>query len=417
MPLIFLYSDQLIFAFTQTDLLGVDQSGFPIGIGVQAMELIVLMIAVLMMMLIVLVTTAACIAVFVVEHARGSQFRRCVDQIHTGLIESHGVETASDAQVGYDSRIVVCPTVALGADIHDERDMEGRFVLQNCLRVFVYLVVEYLARLFAAVHSRLFRTQGYTLTAAYAVVVVDGGFLIHYVDGIVVAVLFADATADTVVAHHLRLSGGVHVFLAGYAACTHTDVLERTAKSGHLVPLEVGHRDDGIGLCYSGADTRFGTVFAIDGHDSLVFATQAIGYDHIATGHDGVKTIDHSGVQMIYSIVATTGIEGVAIGQERLGTHLPKDTNDYSGVVGADVRHVAEFAKVNLDGGELTLQIEGGQAGLTNHVLQFLLQVVSGLGTKIGKIYFAHNWVQNYKNFLICANSRCIFCDFFMFTH
>lgn len=68
----FLYSDQLIFAFTQTDLLGVDQAGFPIGIGVQAMELVVLVIAMLMMMLIVLVTAAACIAVFVVEHARGS---------------------------------------------------------------------------------------------------------------------------------------------------------------------------------------------------------------------------------------------------------------------------------------------------------------------------------------------------------
>ena len=89
----------------------------------------------------------------------------------------------------------------------------------------------------------------YALAASYAFCIIYNRrvpYLFIYVDGIVRTMLLAGTAAYALLLCNLGLSLRVQEEFAAYTCRTHTQVLKSTAKAGHLVPLEVRHRDNHI---------------------------------------------------------------------------------------------------------------------------------------------------------------------------
>ena len=91
--------------------------------------------------------------------------------------------------------------------------------------------------------------HSHALAASYAFCIIYNRrvpYLFIYVNGIVRTMLLAGTAAYALLLCNLRLSLRVKEEFAAYTCSTHTQVLKSTAKAGHLVPLEVRHRDNHI---------------------------------------------------------------------------------------------------------------------------------------------------------------------------
>src|SRR5664280_2662431 len=172
-----------------------------------------------------------------------------VDEVHTCLVESHRVETRGDADIGYDSRVVEVPAIAVGTDVHDEADVERRLAVQDGVDVFHDLLVERVVGALEHGARGAIHADRDTLPATDTLRVVD--------DSLVIGVpsdrdLWAGTDAGTAggalddVDTWLGLR--VHLHLATPRTTAHAEILERATEAGLLMPLEVRERDDDVGV-------------------------------------------------------------------------------------------------------------------------------------------------------------------------
>src|SRR5664280_2139256 len=101
-----------------------------------------------------------------------------VDEVHTRLVESHRIETRGDADIGYDSRVVEVPAVAVRTDVHDEADVEGRLAVQDGVDIFHDLLVECVVGTLEHWARGAIHANRDTLPATDTLRVVDGGLVI-----------------------------------------------------------------------------------------------------------------------------------------------------------------------------------------------------------------------------------------------
>ena len=144
--------------------------------------------------------------------------------------------------------------------------------------------------------------------------------------------------------------------------------------------------DDGLSVHDSAADEGFLAVFAVDGHSHIVGTGEAVGDDHVAAGLKRAEAVGVGGVKVIQRIAAGADVEGVGVGEERLGAHFPERIHNHLGVVGAQEGQVAGLAEVDLDGGELAVEVHVHHAGALDEAAQLLEQGHIGGGAEIGEI-------------------------------
>lgn len=90
--------------------------------------------------------------------------------------------------------------------------------------------------------------------------------------------------------------------LSGHAGTTHSQVLQGTAEPGLFVSFEMVHRDDDVGIGNGSTNFRCLAVFAVD-FDLAAFSTfQSVGDDHVTLGRNGIESVFHRALQVIYSI-------------------------------------------------------------------------------------------------------------------
>ena len=171
--------------------------------------------------------------------------------------------------------------------------------------------------------------------------------------------------------------------LAGDAGATHAEVLERASETGLLMPLEVGERHHDVGIGEGRADFRGLAVFAVDLYLALVGALEAVGDDHLALRGDGVEAVLHGALQMVDGVGAASGVEGVAVGEERLAPEGAYYVGHACGEVGADVCHIAGLAEMYLQGHEVILDGEVGEAGAAHETLQLVGEAGVGIGAQV----------------------------------
>ena len=85
-------------------------------------------------------------------------------------------------------------------------------------------------------------------------------------DGVVGAVLLAEAATDAQALVHLGLTGGVHFHLARPGAAAHAQVLDGPAKARGLMALEVVQADDDVRVHDGLADLGLLHIVALHGH-------------------------------------------------------------------------------------------------------------------------------------------------------
>ena len=108
----------------------------------------------------------------------------------------------------------------------------------------------------------------------------------------------------------------------------------------------------------------------------------------MAAGGKRVVAIFIGRIDVIQRILAATNIERIAVRQKHLATLILDQIHHDFCVVGTQVGQIAGFAKMDLDGRILVIEIDTLQhAGLLDQARQLLGQVLTGSCTKIGKIY------------------------------
>lgn len=248
-----------------------------------------------------------------------AQYRGVVDEVGGGAIQGDGVKRGQHADVGHDRCVVVVPAVAFGRHIDDDADMEMRFALQHGLGIFGNLAVEDVELLVVVGNGGFVLASSYALSAAHATVRVDEGLAVGVeMDGIVGAVAHADATADTVLLVDFGFRAAVHLFLASHAATAHADVFQGTAKTGHLVALDVRNGDDDIGFGNGTADFWCLAIFSVDSYFFVIQSFQTVANDDLRSCAHREISVVHGAVEMVDGVGTTARVERIAVGEEGL---------------------------------------------------------------------------------------------------
>ena len=292
--------------------------------------------------------------------------------------------------------------VAVGADVHGERDVEARAAVDDGLGVLGDLTVEHVGRGIIAGLDGVLVAHADAAAATHTAIVVDGGDVdragvaigklaltgIVKRDGVVRADLFAGTAANAVLGRDVRLAGGMLLHLAGTAAASHAQVLHGAAKTGLLMALKVGEADHNIGIHKCLTDLCLAHVLAaLDRDKRLVGALEAVGDDDLATRGIRGKAVLVGGVDVLERVFAATDIERVAVGEEGLAAQLLHDVCDGAGVVGAQKAQIAQLAKVNLDGDKLVLEVDLLNAGAANEALEFVELALASMRAQVGEVH------------------------------
>ena len=157
---------------------------------------------------------------------------------------------------------------------------------------------------------------------------------------------------------HGGLFALVHLGLAAAGAAAHADVLQRAAEAGALVALEMGQRDEHIRVHHGAADLRVFDILAVDGHEHVVVALQAVGDDGLTAGDEGIVAVLIGQLQMIQRVLAPADVERGAVGHEGLAAQRANQIRHRPGVFRPQEGQIARLAEVQLDGRELVLEID-----------------------------------------------------------
>src|SRR5450756_1811370 len=254
---------QLVLPRTQSDLLGMGDLGFPVRIGVDVCELV---------------------AMFEVDVGKdaaliGDGF---VDEVHTCLIESYRVEARCNTNIGHDGRIVVAPAIALGADVHDEADVERRLAMQDGIDVFRDLLVERVVGALEHGTRGAIHADRDTLPASDTLRVVDDGLVVSVPSDRDLRARKDTGTASGALDNvDTRLGFRMHLHLATPRTTAHAEIFERAAEAGLLMPLEVRERDNDVGIGNCSTDLGCITALEMNGNLAVIRALETVGNDNV----------------------------------------------------------------------------------------------------------------------------------------
>ncbi len=375
-----LHADQLIIHCADADLLGVFQADSPVCGRADGVEVILPFV------------------LFLVDQAAGDD-GLFVAELRAGRVQSHRVERSQDADIRDDGGVVLGMAVAEGRDLHDKTDMEMRTVLHYGLGVFGHLHADILAGMEIRSLDRVEITGTQTTAAAHTLLLIDICLAVLLIsDGVLTAVLGADLASFADALIHRQLARAVLLHLAGAGTAAHAQILDSTAHTQHFMCFEVVHGDDDIRVHDCLAD--LGVLYksrSFQGNIDLIRPFQTVADDHLTSAGIVIETVLHGAVQMIQGVLAHSHIKSIAVRQERLAALGLDDLHDRFREIGPQIAQIAGFTEMDLDGGELVLEINRLDPCFPDQFLQLLQQIVSIVGDPhIRKINFTlfHSYLR-----------------------
>lgn len=266
-------TDQFITARAEADLFGVCKAAFPLRFRRAVDEVIVMIHK---------IGPPQVVRKLAVRHRLGGQAG-----IRTGLVERHRVKRGEHADIRQDRGVVFTVAVAVGRDVHYQRDVERRPPIDDRLGVFGHAAVELVDGGAVRKGDRIKIACAEAAPAAHAVGGVDGhlaraGIKLQAVVG---ALALAAAAAAAQRRVDGRLPVGMLVFFAGTGAAAHADVFDGAAKTGNFMPFEVGQADEHVRIHDSAADLGLPDVFAAgDRHGHVVRTLEPVCNEDGAAG-------------------------------------------------------------------------------------------------------------------------------------
>ena len=143
------------------------------------------------------------------------------------------------------------------------------------------------------------------------------------------------------------------------------------------------------------ADSGFPDVFtARDRHRDVVRALEAVGNDDRASGGEGSEAVLPCTIEVFERVLAASGVESVAVGQEGLASESFYNVHDRPRIVGAQESHVAELPEVHLDRDELAVHVDAAYSGGVDQSLELVRRAFVRPAAEICEIYLRH-WSVN----------------------
>lgn len=369
-------TDQFITARAEADLFGVCKAAFPLRFRRAVDEVIVMIHK---------IGPPQVVRKLAVRHRLGGQAG-----IRTGLVERHRVKRGEHADIRQDRGVVFTVAVAVGRDVHYQRDVERRPPIDDRLGVFGHAAVELVDGGAVRKGDRIKIACAEAAPAAHAVGGIHGHFVRAGIVGkaAVCTFPFAPAAAAAALRVNLRLPVGVLFLLSGAGAATHPDVFDRTAKSSHFMPLEMGQTDKHIRIHHRAADARLlDELAARNGDGYVIRSLEPVGNKQRAAGRERRKPVFPGTLQMLQRVFTLPRIHGVAIRQEWLSAQIAHELDHGARIVWPQVAHVAKLAKVHLNGDEFAAKVDLFDSSGPTEFLQFLWQSVRKCDrTKIRKV-------------------------------
>ena len=99
-----------------------------------------------------------------------------VDGIGTSLIQSYGIERGKNTNIRNDGGIVFGVAIAVRGNIHHQRNMEVRTVLNYGKCVFCHFAIQQSGFLCEIAMDGIFGANRYALTATDTAIVINAGF-------------------------------------------------------------------------------------------------------------------------------------------------------------------------------------------------------------------------------------------------
>ena len=220
------HSYQLVFTCSEADLLTMGQGFFPADIGVAVQEMVVMVMPLRIRQVIAQLAVPDRI--------------RLQAQICARLIQRHRIEGRQHADIRQDRRIVLTVAVTVRGYIHDQADMEAGASAADRVGVFRDPAAEDLVGGVVDIGNGMEGACPDAPSASLTDIGINICLVVLTVrDSSTAAFADAAAAASAQIPIHLRRPIVVLMHLARAASSTHTDILERSAKTGTFMPFEM----------------------------------------------------------------------------------------------------------------------------------------------------------------------------------
>ena len=145
--------------------------------------------------------------------------------------------------------------------------MEVRPSVHNRFCIFSHTTVEYFIGIAVIKFNGIEIACAQTASASHAVILVNGHLLFVLIEDktAVGAFLLASAASPASLFRNIWLAVAVLFRLAGAGPASHTDILNRAAKTGHLMSFKMRQADEHIRIHNRTADLRLFHILA-SGH-------------------------------------------------------------------------------------------------------------------------------------------------------
>ena len=299
--------------------------------------------------------------------------RSCLQtEICAGLVQRYRIERGKHTDIRKDRCVILTVAVTVRRYIHDQTDVEGRPAMADCVRILRDLAAEDLICQAIDIGDRVKCASSDAASAAFADIGIDICFAVFSIKDRIAAALFCAASAAAAqIGINLRSSFIVLVHLARAAASSHTDVLECTAEAGAFMSFEMAQRDEYVRIHQSSSDKCRFAVFSVRHLDfHIVRASQAVCDQDVASGGDGIESVDLRTGKMVDRVGAASGIQGVAVCQKRNAAQLTNQVRYCLHVIRTQVRTVAKLTEMHLDRYIFLLEIYIGNPGRTAQLLK-----------------------------------------------
>ena len=155
----------------------------------------------------------------------------------------------------------------------------------------------------------------------------------------------------------------MHLHLAAPRAAAHPYVLERSSEARGFMAFEVREGDEHIRIHHRASDLGCCDIPAIDWNLHVVRSLESVAYDDLAACREGREAVLHRRVHVVQSILASSDIERVAVGQKWLSSTLPHLISNDLRPVRPQECEVPRLPEMQLDGGIVVLEVDRPEAG------------------------------------------------------
>ena len=157
----------------------------------------------------------------------------------TCLVQRNRIKACEHSDIRQDRRVILSVAVTVRAYILHQRNVKTRAAMTDCLRILRHLTVEQFIGAAVRIIDRIKAACADTAAAALALIIIDHSLPIHKCKCVASALLRTAAASAAELFTYGRLPVGMLLHLTGAAAAAHSDVLDRTAESGRLMPFEM----------------------------------------------------------------------------------------------------------------------------------------------------------------------------------